>query len=469
MEIILNFETRSDKIQGNEHRGYDWSQWCEPVVAGQPEGDWHCKKYNSKDLANETEYDAPFPAARMARMKAQVNNPADGWDKVENALAANAEPSDPAKIWGNFSTGELNASDGYAIAVGVGHAGDYNGYTVSYREYMSYDHYRKALTCCGSHTADYMATRMTAMARALRSSDETMWKVPEEPLAPVGLVDEARLVAQAEAIGAASSAAYDEWWRALPNDAGPAAPLAQPASAVEHFGAAHFSWRGGSNAVDNPTVEVQRLVNGEWTDYADQTGEVQTMVTFPEGAEGVVNTYAGNQEWKWTASFEAYGGWPTPLGSVPFGDYRFVVNGKIRQGGEDVAYTFASDAFSVVPRTNIVPQSVSVSGGDVSLVVPDSVYPRTYTSPFRHIRDDGNQIICRTCTFRPWASRGAIASVTVTVERSGSNVVELVPATLVGGVWVADTNLQPGDVAYVAPGHIVDEYGEINGSQVTIV
>ena len=47
------------------------------------------------------------------------------------------------------------ANCGYALPVGLGHTGDYNGYTVSYREYMARDSYRKALTSYGAHTADY--------------------------------------------------------------------------------------------------------------------------------------------------------------------------------------------------------------------------------------------------------------------------------------------------------------------------
>ena len=48
---------------------------------------------------------------------------------------------------------ELPVSRGYKLPVVLGHSTDYNGYTVSYRMYQAYDHYRKALTCCGPRNA----------------------------------------------------------------------------------------------------------------------------------------------------------------------------------------------------------------------------------------------------------------------------------------------------------------------------
>src|SRR3546814_4207266 len=87
-------------------------------------------------------------------MRAQVHNDARGWDAPAYALTAESEPPSLADIKGNFTREEIQdlGVPGYKLAVGVGHAGDYNGYTVSYREYMSRDSYRKALTSYGPHT-----------------------------------------------------------------------------------------------------------------------------------------------------------------------------------------------------------------------------------------------------------------------------------------------------------------------------
>src|SRR5256885_2244012 len=47
-------------------------------------------------------------------------------------------------------------------------ANDYNGYIASYREFMDHDHYRKALTGWGPHSADYYATRLSQLGHALK-------------------------------------------------------------------------------------------------------------------------------------------------------------------------------------------------------------------------------------------------------------------------------------------------------------
>ena len=80
------------------------------------------------------------------------------------------------------------------------------------------------------------------------------------------------------------------------------------------------------------------------------------------------------------------------------------------------------------------------------------------------MQDDGNvDTVCRTCSFRPWASTGEVATATVTVVRAGGGV-DLVPASLVDGRWVADAAVGDGDAAFVDRGGVVDSYGEINGT-----
>ena len=71
---------------------------------------------------------------------------------------------------------------------------------------------------------------------------------PTDALGPVALADEARQEATSQALGRAAGAAYDAWLAALPNDAGRAEAVRQPAP-ITRFDAATFQWRGGSNAV----------------------------------------------------------------------------------------------------------------------------------------------------------------------------------------------------------------------------
>lgn len=451
MDLILNLESRLDDVEGNIFDGYDWGEHCT-----QDAGDdtWTCPNPRNRD-ATLTVSDE-----RFRRMQAQVHNDARGWDDPANALAANSEPSDPDQIWGNFTKEELTPEFGYALPIGVGHAGDYIGYTVSYREYMRGDHYRKALTSYGPHTADYVNTRLVRMAAALKGGPP----VEPEPHDTALQADEARAQAQAVAIGAASSAAYDAWLDALPDDAGPVEALAQPED-LTRFDAATFTWRGGSNAVDNPVVRVERRFGRTWRPFADQSGEVQTMVEFPTGVEGVVDTYAGDTEWRWTANFEAFSAFPSRLGQTPAGSYRFVVDGHVADG--DVAtYQLTSEPFTVRPWDGVDVDAVTVEAGTVSFTA-GSQYPRTYTSPFRFVVDDDRTDVCKTCTFRPWAETAEAVEAIVTVTRAGGRV-DRVVATQQDGRWTAATSLGDGDRATIEPGDLVDANGETNGAQIIL-
>lgn len=398
--------------------------------------------------------------AAYQRLRAQVLNDARGWDDPANVAEAEAEPADPADIKGNFTHEELPAALGYALPVGIGHAGDYNGCTVSYREYMSRDSYRKALTTYGPHTADYMVTRLVRMAGELKGG-------PAFTLEPYDVVraeaDEARQVAVAESVGRASAAAYDAWVAGLPDDVGPVASLVGP-SDVERFAAATFTWRGGSNAVDDPVVRVERQVGDRWEPFADMTGEVQTRVDFPQGVQGVADTYAGAQEWVWTASFEAFDAFPSRIGSTPAGRYRFVVDGASRAGGAERAYSLTSTPFTVSPWSGVALGSVTVVDGVASFTA-SATYPRTYASTFRTIADDGGTRFCRTCSFRPWATSAPVVSVTVTVTAADGSVTR-VPATLSAGRW--SVPLAAGSSAVVQAGDAVDAVGNANSAQLML-
>jgi hypothetical protein len=468
VDLILNFESRADDVEGNIWDGFDWTEQTTPAgrawCVENEDTTWTCA-----DPRNPVEDLPPVPAVAIERMRAQVHNDAAGWDLPENAAAASSEPADPAAIFGNFTREELDGETGYRLAVGVGHAGDYNGYTVSYREYMAYDHYRKALTSYGPHTADYMSTRMVRLARALKDEG---YAVPPEPLDPLAAADEARQETTAQALGRAAAAAYDGWMAALPDDVGPAAVVTPPED-IQRFDGAEMTWRGGSNAVDNPVVRVERRVAGAWVPYADQSGEVVTTLAMPEGAGGVVATLTGQQEWRWTASFEAFDGFPAVHGQVPNGEYRFVVDGLIRQGGAAEPYHLESDPFTVGPWDGIEVGDLRLEpDGRASFVVAPVEYPRTYESAVGFVGPDdaypGDHKVCHTCSFRPWAERGEVATATVTVERA-SGATQVVAARPAGGRWVTvrPLGLGPLDRFFVERGGVVDRWGEINGSRVT--
>ena len=457
VDLILNFESRADDVEGNMWDGYDWRDRL--GCTQNEDTTWTC------DHPQNSSQKITFSNEKYERMVAQIHNDAAGWDAPENAVAANSEPSDPTKIWGNFTKEELPSDLGYALPVGVGHASDYNGYTVSYREYMTYDDYRKALTSYGPHTADYMATRLARLAGELKGGPELDPEINDAQ----AQADEQRQQNLALALGRASSAAYDAWVENLPNDVGPAAGVAQPQD-IRRFDASTFSWRGGSNAVDNPVVRVERLTADGWASFADQTGEVQTKLEFPTGADGLIDAYSGNQEWIWSANFEAFNAFPKEIGSTPAGEYRFVVDGNIRQGDETEPYSITSEVFEVRPWDGVEVSDLRVASDRRSVsFAASSRYPRTYESVFPYVGvemkdDEVGQPFCTTCSFRPWASSGDVASATVTVvSRNGRRVTE-VPAQKVDGRWVANVKINPSERAYVAAGDAVDEYGETNGA-----
>jgi hypothetical protein len=450
MDLVRNLESRIDDVAGNIDNGFDWSSRC--TTSG---GTSSCA-FGGRTLE--------VPAAEMARMRAQVRNDAAGWDDPAYLASANAEPSDPAAIKGNFTHTELRPSLGYRLPIALGHSSDYNGYTVSYREYMARDHYRKALTSYGPHTADHMNTALMRLAGSLKGGPA----LPASILDPVAVIDEARQTALAEAIGLASSAALDAWTAALPSDVGPASALVQPRD-ITRFAAATFSWRGGSTAVDNPLVRVERQVGTRWRTYADQSGEVPTMVALPAGAAGTVDAWSGSHEWRWTAAFEAFNAFPTPvvdMGQVPVGTYRFVVDGVTRVAGADSSYRLVSDPFRVRRWTGVTASDVRAGPGGSLSFTASSRYPRTYASPFPYVRDDGGTVLCRTCTFRPWATGAEVTSAVVKV--TGPYGPRLVPAVYSGGRWSAPTRLAAGETAVLAPGALVDAFGETNGTVITL-
>ncbi|TXH04831.1 MAG: hypothetical protein E6R07_06985 [Nevskiaceae bacterium] len=424
-DLVLNIKSRLDAQRGNIYDGFDWACLM-PQYAGDPQYAAACalqKTYfDPADPLNAT----PIPgtdagkanAALIAHMRAQVHNDARGWDAAPNALVANAESVDLAKIWGNFTKEEiqdLGVAEGYKLPVAVGHAGDYNGYTVSYREYMNRDSYRKALTSYGPHTGDYMATRLVRMAAQLKGGADF---VPEAHDA-LAQADELRQEALAVVLGQATSAAYDAFHAILPDDLGPVAVLTQPQD-ITRFNAATFTWRGGTTAQDNPVVTVERCTrdpqpcsrDADWATFADMTGEVQTRVAWPQGLPGVVSAYTGTFEWRWTASFEAYSAFPARLGSTPVGQYRFRVRGQVRNNRAPSAYGLVSAPFRVLPWSSEGGVTVSRSGNTLSFTASDRgvSYPKTYSgSPFPFVAASGDATICDTCSFRPWASVGQLA------------------------------------------------------------
>ena len=470
-DLIKALETRLDTVAGNQWNGLDYGDAAE-VAAAYPLAATPVAPCTRN--ADST-YSCPNPGSPITglpritisessfrHMRAEVNNPADGWDDPSYAPYANSEPTTLADIKGNFTRAELKPSCGYAVTMGLGHTSDYNGYTVTYREYMSRDAYRKALTSYGPHTADYMVKRLVQMAGNLRCGTP----IDGDALDPAAAADEARQAAEAKALGQISSYYYDTWTAQIP-DTAPVRAVTQPQS-ISRFNAATFTWVGGDNWTDNPNVTVQRQVDGVWREYGDMSGEVQTKLTPPsDAATTVAQQRTTPQEWQWTANFEAFDSYPradVAGGQVPNGTYRFVVNGKAHTAGAVHAYTVTSAPFTVSSWTGIKVRDLRRDAdGTVSFVVDPIRYPATYSGVFGFLGADNDRshTVCHTCSFRPWATTGTVASAQV---HTASGVVT---ATLGSdGRWHAPVTAS--DAVSIQPGDVRDTYGETNGTALSL-
>jgi hypothetical protein len=496
-----NIKTRTDRTTGNQYNGYDWGAQC----TDNGDGTWTCPNPGSPSTALP-----PVPDERYRRMRAQVNNPANGWNDAANAATAESEPVDPSLIKGNYTHDDsaANAALGYGLTVPISMANDYNGYIATYREYQRGDHYRKALTGWGPHSSDYIATRLVTMGRLLQDATHTLPIDQQEEgvLVAKALADTALNDARATALGEVGGAAIAAYEAGLPDDGGEADVLARPED-VERFGAAFVTWNGGSNFTDNPFVRVERRVDGAWVPYADQSGAVPVTLRFPAG-EDTASYLAGDQEWEWTAAFEAFAApFATQEGTraTPAGVYRFVIDGMRREDGVARPYHLEAGPFRVEPWSGITvedfrlepngtlsfrvgPSSTYQVGGEesevdvvgagppISATVGPIDYPDTYESPARFIRHrrtayrdaaapgdpSALEWFCFTCSFRPWLDAGDAATAAVTI-RDDDGSVRTVAAHREGDRWATGEVLGLGEHAFVARGGVVDEFGNFNG------
>ena len=507
-----NIKTRTDRTPGNEWLGYDPTDppaddktsaqnSCTPNADGTHRDDgtgtgtWTC-------TTNPTE---KLPDRTIQRLRARTLNDAAGWDDPTCAelgcgVQAESEPTDLDAIRGNYTHDDTTVrggraqtpayadAHGYRMVVTISMANDYNGYIATYRDYMSRDHYRKALTGWGPHSSDYFATRLARLGHALKGDEEARKAIDEEtdpakaspayaPGAAKEVADQAAEEAKVRAVGEAASAATAAYGATLPDDGeGSADDVVQPKD-IERFDAATFTWVGGNNYTDNPEVWVERKVDGQWRTFADQSGEVPTTVAYPNGGDPTETAAyrTGGQVWKWTATFEAFvSRFPlvapdgTKYRATPAGTYRFRVRGLRRQGGAEQAYATVSRPFAVTAWDGLTVEQARVdAGGHVTFgagpsrtvterrirgtVTPDlgqqtfTIGPvdfpdfardqaaggvrffdkaRGYSAESLAKRDEA-QHYCLDCRFRDWLDATGRLSATVTiVDRRGHRRVE---------------------------------------------
>jgi hypothetical protein len=483
-----NIKTRTDKQQGNEWHGYNWAAQC--TYNGDLAGTWTCP-----DPRNPSASLPAIPTKNFLKMKAQVNNHANGWNDLEYLPWAESEPTDPTKIKGNYTHSELSPGVGYGLTVPISMANDYNGYIASYREYQRGDHYRKALTGWGPHSSDYLATRLVGMAGELNGGPLLPNDLGQQKVtADVALNDQ-----RADKLGEIGETSVKAYEAALPDDGGSAGVLQQPGD-IERFAATFFKWNGGSNFTDNPHVKVQRLQDGGWADFAGQSGEIPVTLEYPQG-EDVPSYLQGGHEWRWTAHFEAFASnFETIEGfrATPEGDYRFVVDGLRREGRQVVPYHLESKAFAVRawdgitvdgikldgtghvefdvgPRRTL---TVSSGGPTIQAEIGPIDYPDSYSSPIPFIKNERQAFrdpaapgvasklewYCFRCSFRPWADVGRPQSAYVTIVHADGSRERVQAVEQSPGSFALERPLSAGERAFVAAGDVRDAYGNLNGA-----
>src|SRR5207248_3899806 len=225
------------------------------------------------------------------------------------------------------------------------------------------------------------------------------------PMVAKEVVDQNHEEAKVTAVGSAAEAGVKAYALTLPDDGGTDAELMQPKS-IQRFDAATFTWDGGNNYTDNPYVTVERQVGGSWVPFADQSGELPVTLQYPASSQGGVDPAAiatgmlgyraGEQVWKWTATFEAFvSRFPLvdPQGqaytATPAGTYRFVVHGLWHKAGADEPYARISHPFEVKPWSGITVDGAHLDsaghvlfGAGPSHQIKEQTVRRTARPPF---------------------------------------------------------------------------------------
>ena len=518
-----NTKARTDRVAGNEthgdNLGFDWSERCEPQG----------NQYSCPDPRNEATRRLTVSAAAFARMRAQINNDAHGWNATTYAPYAESEPADPAQIKGNFThdDNQTSAALGYRLTIPISMANDYNGYIVSYREFQQGDHYRKALAGWGPHSSDYMGTRLVKIGRLMNGGPPLTHSVRDPQGRDAGRggavdpdadnvtlttktdFDVAQNDARAAALGANARAAISAYEAQLPDDRRPAITRQPPN--VERFDLASVTWDGGSNYTDNPIVVVERREGRRWVEAANGQGEVITTLRLP-GYDQVAAYREPGSRYSWTAHFEAFVSQFDPGGgdvATPPGTYRFAISGARRAGGRVEPYRLTSQEFSVREWSGINVFSVKRERNSrVSFLIgprhrheakvdlderplarpvpfelgpidyPDSYASRRAGEKARFIRDlrqyardpaapTGLQPYCLHCSFRPWLDVGDAQRVTVTF--AGPRRTTRAAARLRDGRWYTRRKLRARESAYVCPGDARDPWRNYNGGLSPVV
>ncbi len=165
-----------------------------------------------------------------------------------------------ARIRRNFTEDEVEPEPGAPIPIVVSHTNGYMGYIVSAWEYENRTHYRQEMTAFGPETADHVASAFVGMVRELEGGPDFDVETPawrELDLEGVERIQTFLADLDAEVTAMA---------RALPaSDPGVVGTvLAEPPAVAEANGPVRFSWLGGTNDMEPPSMTVERQTTNGW-------------------------------------------------------------------------------------------------------------------------------------------------------------------------------------------------------------
>lgn len=297
----------------------------------------------------------------------------------------------------------------------LSHANDWTGYIFTPEQY-ELQQGRSNQGAYGANQGVYIVGRLVNLVKAMQSSTD-LEVAPE--YGPLQLVDQPYYETVTNiltATGPVTKEVRDT--TIVPNVVLTCDGLAQPSS-IDRFDEAWFTWRGGNNAIDTPTLDLQRHVGDRWESVTLDGYELQTWLEVykvrPTDPYLPGTTPGCNElvDQTWSAAFEPAYTWPT-------GTYRIVATGFFRSAPRsNDAYRAESAPFDVTASDALEIEDVQVADDEVSFVVaypqaPDQwryrpLHARTGTAT---IREDGT--VVGTATFDADLGRFVAEGLTLT-------------------------------------------------------